>query len=52
VANYLQRTIVDEGYLVAQTVRTGIQQVIALPPVVDPNSPNREDEEKTCERKS
>ena len=35
VANYLQRTAPDEGYLVAETVRTGRAQVIALLPPVD-----------------
>ena len=35
VANYLQRTASDEGYLVAETVRTGKLQTIALPPPID-----------------
>jgi hypothetical protein len=35
VANYLQRTVADEGYLVAETVRLGKEQIIALPPAVD-----------------
>jgi len=35
--NYLQRTSANEGYLVAETVRTGRQQIIKLPPAVDPN---------------
>ena len=37
VANYLQKTITDEGYLVAQAVRTGEEQEVTLPPDVDPN---------------
>ena len=32
VANYLQRTSANEGYLVAETVRTGREQTIDLPP--------------------
>ncbi len=36
VANYIQRTLADEGYL-AQTIRTGTKQSILLPPPVDPN---------------
>ncbi len=35
VANYLQRKVADEGYLVAETVRTGKQQIIMLPPLVN-----------------
>ena len=31
VANYLQRTSASEGYLVAETVRTGREQTIPLP---------------------
>jgi len=37
VANYLQRTSAKEGYLVAEMVRTGREQIIKLPPAVDPN---------------
>ncbi len=36
VANYLQRTSAEEGYLVAEMVRTEKQQIISLPPPVDP----------------
>jgi hypothetical protein len=43
VANYLQRTS-DEGYLVAQTVRTGEKQTIKLPLAVDPNSATAADD--------
>ena len=32
VANYLQRTSANEGYLVAKTVRTGREHIIELPP--------------------
>ena len=37
VANYIKRTLADEGYLVAQTIRTRTKQSIPLPPPVDPN---------------
>jgi hypothetical protein len=43
VANFLQRTAHDEGYLVAETVRTGKQQKIDLLPPIDGNDPNAED---------
>ena len=43
VANYIQRTLADEGYLVAQTIRNGKKQSIPLPPPVDPNDPDKED---------
>ena len=43
VANFLQRTAHDKGYLVAETVRTGKQQTIDLPPPIDGNDPNAED---------
>ncbi len=35
ITNYLQRTALLEGYLVAKTVRTGRQQIITLPHAVD-----------------
>jgi hypothetical protein len=44
VANYLQRTASDEGYLVAETVRTGKAQVIALPPPIDTTAGDAEDQ--------
>jgi hypothetical protein len=44
MVNYLQRTS-DEGYLVAQMVRTGEKQIIELPVAVDPNSPTAADDE-------
>jgi hypothetical protein len=40
VANYLQRTSAAEGYLVTETVRTVKRQIIELPPAVDPNAPD------------
>jgi hypothetical protein len=43
VANYLQRTAVLEGYLVAETVCTGRKQVIDLPSAINPNNPELED---------
>ena len=44
VANYLQRTSASEGYLVAETVRTGKHQIIELPPAIDPNASDAEDQ--------
>jgi hypothetical protein len=41
IANYLQRSLVAEGYLVAQMVQTGKQQTINLLPLVDPNAPDK-----------
>ncbi len=41
LANYLQRTLVAKGYLVAQSVQTGKQQMINLPLPVDPNAPDK-----------
>ena len=43
VANFLQRTANEEGYLVAETVRTGKQQTIDLPPPINGNDTNAED---------
>jgi hypothetical protein len=40
VANYLQCTVSSEGYLVAKTVRTGKKQLIVLPPAIDENATN------------
>ena len=34
----------DEGYLVAETIRTGKQQIIALPPPVDINAADADDQ--------
>ena len=44
MANYLQRTAADEGYLVVEIVRSGMEQVIMLPPAVDPNSVDADDQ--------
>ena len=38
IANYLQRTSANAGYLVAETVRTGREQIIKLSPAIDPNA--------------
>ena len=35
VANYLQRSLVYEGYLVAEAIRRGREQTIELPPSID-----------------
>ena len=43
VANYLQRTSASEGYLVAETVRSGKERTIVLADAVDPNTPNAAD---------
>ena len=43
VANYLQQTLVDEGYLVAETIQTGKKKSIPLPPPVDVNAPDKAD---------
>jgi len=44
VASYLQRTSANEGYLVAETVRMGRQQIIELPPAVDPKDSDADDQ--------
>ncbi len=44
VANYLQRTSANEGYLVAETVRTGREQIIELPAAVDLNAADADDQ--------
>ncbi len=43
VANYDQCTAASEGYLVAETVRTGRKQVINLPSAINPNNLELED---------
>ncbi len=43
VANYLHRTSAEEGYLVAETVQTRKQQLIPLPPPIDPNVEDKAD---------
>ncbi len=44
VANYLQRTLAYEGYLVAETVRSGRDQIIKLPPPINASTVNAEDQ--------
>jgi hypothetical protein len=44
VANYLQRTASDEGYLVTETVQTGKEQIIVLLPAVNPNAADADDQ--------
>ncbi len=43
IASYLQCTSACEGYLVAETVRMGREQIIPLPPAVDVNVPDAAD---------
>jgi hypothetical protein len=43
VANYIQRTLAYEGYLVAEMIRSGEEQLIPLPAPVDPNDPDKTD---------
>ena len=43
MANYIQCTLADEGYLVAETIRSGEKQSILLPAPVDPNDPDKTD---------
>jgi hypothetical protein len=42
IANYLQRSSAAEGYLVAETVRTGKKQTIKLPAAMDENAPDKD----------
>jgi hypothetical protein len=44
IANYLQCMASLEGYLVAKTVRTRSQQIIALPPAVNESAANVKDQ--------
>jgi hypothetical protein len=43
IANYLQRMLASEGYLVAERVRTGKEQMIVLPSALDVSVPNAAD---------
>ena len=43
VAGNVQRSGMEESYLVAETIRTGTAQTIALPAAVDPNDPEKAD---------
>jgi hypothetical protein len=44
MANYLQRTLAYEGYLVAKTVRSGREQIIKLLPPIDARAADTEDQ--------
>jgi hypothetical protein len=44
VANYIQRTAADEGYLVAKMVRMEKEQLIVLLPPVDHSAADAEDQ--------
>ena len=48
VTGYVQRSGMDESYLVAETIRMGTAQTSALPPPVDPNASDKEDLEIIC----
>jgi hypothetical protein len=52
VANNLQRTAAEEGYLVAEAVRTGKVQTIVLPPPVNTSVPDVEDQKLYKKRQS
>ena len=43
VAAYVQRSGMEESYLVAETIRMGTAQKIVLPAAVDPNAPDKAD---------
>ncbi len=43
VAGYVQRSRMDESYLVAEMIRMGTAQTIALPPPVDANASDKAD---------
>ena len=43
IANYVRRTSTDEGYFVAETIRTGQEQTMPLPPPVDQNAADKAD---------
>ena len=48
VAGYVQRIGMDESYLVAETIRMGTAQTIALPRPVDANASDKADLEIIC----
>ncbi len=48
VTGYVQRGGMEESYLVAETIRKGVAQTIALPPPVDTNAPDKADLELIC----
>jgi hypothetical protein len=43
IAGYVQRSGMDESYLVAETIMTGTAQRIALPPPIDANASDKAD---------
>ena len=43
VAGYVQRSGMEESYLVAKTIRTGTAQTIVPPAAVNPNTPDKAD---------
>jgi hypothetical protein len=43
VAGYVQRSGIEESYLVVEMIRTGTAQTIAFPVAVDPNAPDKAD---------
>ena len=43
IANYVQRTPMDEGYLVTETFCMGKEQMILLPPPIDQNAADKAD---------
>ena len=43
IASYIQRSVGKEAYLVAETIRTGVLQTIALPPPVPANDRDADD---------
>jgi hypothetical protein len=44
MATYLQCTAADEGCIIAETVRTGKQQTIALPHLIDTRAKDADDQ--------
>jgi hypothetical protein len=48
VAGYIQRAGMEESYLVAKTIKMGIEQAIALPPPVDASATDKADLEIIC----
>jgi hypothetical protein len=52
VANYLQHTTADEGYLVSKNVKTGKQQIIALPPLADATGTPDADNQKIIQEEA
>ncbi len=44
VANYLQCTLAAEGYLVAETIRTGKIHTMDLPPAIVESTPDADDQ--------